>query len=172
MRFLRFVFGVIVILILILFAGFLLPSKVTISKTALISAPLSRVDSELVDFNRWKNWFPPLQGENVTMLKLPAKTGAINSVSLVDGQGKKLDLDLLLSKQDTILVTLTSMSATKVNYQFILTNHNNAQTQITWNVNSDLGWYPWNKIRGIFLDKISGPQYEAALANLKKTAEK
>lgn len=172
MRFLRFAFGVAVILILMLFAAFLLPSKVTISKSALISAPLSRVESELVDFDRWKNWFPPLQGENVTMLSKPAKTGAVKSVSLTDGQGKKLDLDLLEFKQDTILVMLTSMSATKVNYQFILTNHNNAQTQLTWNVNTELGWYPWDKIRGIFLDKISGPQYEAALAHLKKAAEK
>lgn len=172
MRFFRFAFGIAVILILMLLAAFLLPSRVTISKTALIAAPPSRVDSELVDFERWKNWFPPLQGENVTMIKLPARAGAINSVSLTDGQGKTLGLDLLLSKKDTILVALTSKSASRVHYQFIISNHNNAQTQITWNVNSDLGWYPWDKIRGIFLDKISGPQYEAALANLKKASEK
>ena len=172
MRFVRFALGITAILILILLAGFLLPSKVSISKTALVNASPSRVDSQLVDFDHWKNWFPPLQGENVSMVKLPARSGAINSVSLSDGQGKKLELDLLESKKDTILVVLTSMASAKVNYQFILTNHNNAQTQITWNVNTDLGWYPWDKVRGIFLDKISGPQYEAALANLKKTLEK
>lgn len=172
MRFLRFALGVTVILILMLFAGFLLPSKVTISKSALISAAPSRVESQLVNFDQWKNWFPPLQGENVTMLGEPAKTGAIKSVSLTDGQGKKLGLDLLELKHDTVLVVLTSMSATKVNYQFILKNHNNGQTQLTWNVNTDLGWYPWDRIRGIFLDKISGPQYEAALTHLKNAAEK
>ena len=172
MRFVRFALGIIAILILILLAGFLLPSKVSISKTALVNASPSRVDSQLVDFDRWKNWFPPLQGESVSMVKHPARSGAINSVSLIDGQGKKLDLDLLEAKKDTILVVLTSMASAKVNYQFILTNHNNAQTQITWNVNTDLGWYPWDKVRGIFLDKISGPQYEAALANLKKALEK
>jgi hypothetical protein len=32
-------------------------------------------------------------------------------------------------------------------------------------------WYPWEKAKGIFLDKVSGPQYEAALANLKKAVE-
>jgi hypothetical protein len=39
-------------------------------------------------------------------------------------------------------------------------------------VNTYFKWYPWEKIKGIFLDKISGPQYESALVRLKEFAEK
>lgn len=172
MRLLRFGFSVFVILILIILAGFLLPSKVTVSKSTLINASQKRIDSELQDFNNWKNWYPSFQNENVTVINNPAKSNILNSVSLKDDKGKLLDLDLVESKPDTTSIVLKSQSSTKVNYQFILTSHSDGQTQLTWNINTTLGWYPWEKIKGIFLDKISGPQYEAALENLKKACEK
>ncbi len=172
MRFLRFVFSIVVILILIILASLLLPSKVTISKSVLIKASKTKINSELQDFNNWKNWYPAFQNKNVSVINNPSKSNAINSVSLKDKQGRQLVLDLIESKQDTIVVAIESQSSTKVNYQFILTAHSNGQTQLTWNVNTALGWYPWEKIKGIFLDKISGPQYQTALENLKQAAEK
>ena len=96
----------------------------------------------------------------------------INSVSLKDNKGKRLDLDLIESKPDTTVIAVESASSTKVNYQFILSANSNGQTLLIWNVNTFMGWYPWRKIKGIFLDKITGPQYQAALVNLKKSAEK
>ncbi len=172
MHFLRFIFSVLVILILIILAGLLLPSKVTVSKSTLINATQTRIDSEIQDFNNWKNWYPAFQNENVSVINNPAKPNILNSISLKDDKGKQLDLDLVESKPDTTSIILESQSTTKVNYQFILTSHSDGQTQLTWNVNTTLGWYRWEKIKGIFLDKISGPQYEAALANLKKASEK
>ena len=53
-----------------------------------------------------------------------------------------------------------------------MARHKDGQTQLTWNVNTLVPWYSVEKVKGIFLDKISGPQYEAALMNLKKAAEK
>ena len=172
MRFLKFIFSIIIILLIIFLAGFLLPSKVTVSKSTLINATQTRIDSEIQDFNNWKNWYPAFQNENVSVINNPAKPNILNSVSLKDNKGKQMVLDLVESKPDTTVVILESQSATKVNYQFILTPHSNGQTQLTWNVNTFLGWYPWEKIKGIFLDKMNGPQYESALLNLKKAAEK
>jgi hypothetical protein len=34
-----------------------------------------------------------------------------------------------------------------------------------------MGWYPWKKIQGIFLDKFTGDQYVAAMKDLKIAAE-
>jgi hypothetical protein len=82
-----------------------------------------------------------------------------------------IDLNLLASAQNTIDIQLRSSSSTKVNYQFILTPKMNNQTQLTWNININLGWQPWKKIEGILFDKFSGDQYETALDNLRKAAE-
>ncbi|MDP4285129.1 MAG: hypothetical protein Q8891_11945 [Bacteroidota bacterium] len=138
----------------------------------MINATQTQVNREIRDFNNWKNWYPAFQNENVGVIHNPAKPGIINSVSLKYENGKQINLNLIESKTDTLVVAVESLSSTKVNYQFILTDFPNGQTQLIWKVNASLGWYPWSKLKGIFLDKISGPQYEEALKNLKQDAEK
>ncbi len=172
MRPVRFFFSIMVFGAIIFLVSFLLPSKVTLSKSILIRASQMRVNREIQDFSNWKNWYPAFQNEKVSVIKNSTKPGVINSVSITDEKGKRLDLDLIKSKPDTIVIDLVSNSSTKVNYQFILSTNRDGQTQITWNVNASSRWYPWEKIKGIFLDKISGPQYEAALIDLKKASEK
>jgi hypothetical protein len=85
--------------------------------------------------------------------------------------GKSVSLNLVDTSQHLIDIQLQSLSITKVNYQFGLVSKINNQTQLTWNINIDLGWLPWKKIQGIFMDKFSGQQYQMALDNLKKAAE-
>jgi hypothetical protein len=172
MRFLRFIFSIFIILIVMLLASMLLPSNVTVTKSILINAAQNKVDEQIKDFNNWKNWYPAFQNENVSVKNNPAKPGIINSVSLKDSKGKTINFDLMEFKRDTILVDLESGSSTQVSYEFIITSHTDGHTQLTWNVNASLGWYPWNKIKVIFLDKITGPQYEEALKTLKLVAEK
>jgi hypothetical protein len=171
MHFLRFIFSILIILIVIFLASLLLPSKVTVSKSVLINASQAKVDKEIQDFNNWKNWYPAFQNEKMTVINNPAKPGFINSVSVTDTTGKISYFDLMPSGKDTINIMATQ-SSTEINYQFFLTPHMDGQTQVTWNINVLLGWYPWEKAKGIFLDKISGPQYEAALLNLKRAVEK
>jgi len=172
MHFLRFIVSIIIILIIIFSASLLLPSKITISKGILINAPQTAINKEIQDFGNWKNWYPAFQNENVSVVKKSSKEGIINSVSLKDNKEKRLDLDLIESKSDTTVIAVESASSTKVNYQFILSANSNGQMLLIWNVNTFMGGYPWQRIKGIFLDKISGPQYEAALVNLKNAVEK
>ena len=171
MRFVRFFVSILIIFIVIFLLSLLLPSKVTVAKSVLINAPKMRVHQQVDDFNNWKNWYPAFQGENINVTVNPAKPGIIKSVSLIDNNGKKIRFDLIKSKPDTLDINLKNESSTKIDFQFILSTHSDGQTQITWNVNTTMKWYPWEKAKGIFLDKVSGPQYEAALANLKKAVE-
>ena len=85
------------------------------------------VDKEIQDFKNWKNWYPAFQNENVTVINNSAKPGVINSASLKDAEGKKINLDLIESESepDTIIVIVRSQSSTKVDYQFIFTPHSN-----------------------------------------------
>jgi len=171
MRFVGFMLSLVIIFIVLFLSGLLLPSKVTISKSVLINATSTEVKREVLEFDHWKNWYPAFKNENVSIKDNPASVKVIHSVSLKDNKGKELRLDLIKSKADTIEIHLESASSTKVNYQFIITHHGDGQTQLTWNVNTFMPWYPWEKIKGIFLDKVSGPQYEEALIKLKKSVE-
>ena len=166
-----FIFSI-VIIILIALAGLLLPSKITITKSVLINAPAERIRSQINDFNNWKNWYPAFKDSTIIVTNNILKRNTLQSVSLKDDNGKQIDLDLIFSSDDTIEVAVGSPSSTKVFYQFLLIPHLSGKTQLTLNINTFFKWYPWEKIKGIFLDKISGPQYESALNKLKEVIEK
>ncbi|MEO6814876.1 MAG: hypothetical protein ABI172_13175 [Ginsengibacter sp.] len=167
-----FLFSLFIFFIIIALVGLLLPSKVTITKSVLINATSDRIRSQILDFNNWKNWYPPLQNENVSVIANPPKKNALRSVSVKDYKGEQVDFDLIYTSRDTLVVAVKSQSSTKLYYQFLLIPHLSGKMQLTLNVNTVFKWYPWEKIKGVFLDKISGPQYEAALSNLKKLVEK
>jgi hypothetical protein len=171
MRFVRFFVSILIIFIVIFLFSLLLPSKVTVSKSVLINSSKTQVHQQVGDFQNWKNWYPAFQSENINVIINPPKPGIIKSVSLNDAKGKKLQFDLIKSRPDTLDIKLRNQSLTKIEYQFILSSHSDGQTQLTWNVNTTMKWYPWEKAKGIFLDKVSGPQYEAALLNLKRAVE-
>lgn len=172
MSFLRFIVGIISILTIFFVVSLLLPSTLTLSKAILINAPQTLVNKEIQDLAHWKNWYPAFQNEPGNVIKNSAKRSVINSVTFKSDKGKPLVFDLIKSQADTSVIVIESASSTKVSYQFIVSSNGNGQTKLVWNVNTYLGWYPWQKVKGIFLDKISGPQYDAALAKLKNAVEK
>ena len=170
MRFVRFFLSILVIFAIIFLLSLLLPYKVTVAKSVLINAPKTLVHKQVDDFKNWKNWYPAFQAENVDITANSPKPGIIKSVSVKDKE-KELQFDLIRLEPNIIDIKLNNQSSAKVDYHFIFSTHSDGKTQITWNVNTAMKWYPWEKAKGIFLDKVSGPQYEAALANLKKAVE-
>lgn len=170
-RLLGFLFFIITVFLVIFLISLLLPSKVTITKSIEINATPKKVSDQIIKFKNWKNWYPAFTDENITVIKNQSAKNILNSVTLNDKQGRSNTLNLVDSSNHTLDINLQSISSARVNYQFFIIPKNNNQTQVTWNINTDLGWYPWKRIRGIFLDKISGSQYETALENLKKAVE-
>jgi len=147
-----------------------LPSKITVSRWINIDANQSVVAAEIDDFANWKNWYPAFQNQNIN-IELSQKNDT-PSVTLTNENGEKIVMVLSKSSMQNINIRLLGDDRNSKIYRFILLSNNKGQTQITWNVDVELGWYPWKKLGGIFLDKIIGPSCEAALENLKKSAEK
>lgn len=171
MSFFRFIIFLLGVFIVIFLLAFLLPSKVTVSKSVEINASHDAVKKEIVNFDEWKKWYPAFKDETVTVLKNPAGQKVLSSVTLKDKQGKTILLNLTDTSNNKISINVESASSTKVRYVFLLIPKQNNQIQLTWDVNIDLGWYPWKRIEGIFFDKFSGSQYESALGDLKTAAE-
>ena len=93
------------------------------------------------------------------------------TVTLKNKNGTAIVLNLMDTSNNQIDVQVQSASSTKVIYQFLLIPKLNNEHQLTWNINIDMGWYPWKRVEGILFDKFSGSQYEAALEDLRKAAE-
>src|SRR5665213_903973 len=171
MRIVKFIIFLASIFIIIFLISLVLPSKVTVSKSVEINATEEKVKDQIVNFEKWKNWYPAFENKEISVTKSLPQPHILSSVTLKNIKGKAIILNLIDSAKSTILIEVHSTSSTEVNYQFILTPKQNEQTQLTWNVNTTLGWLPWKKMEGILFDKLSGTEYESALDNLRKAAE-
>jgi hypothetical protein len=147
-----------------------LPSKVTVSKSILINATEAEVVKEIETFKNWKNWYPGFQNQNIAVTTSQKNDSSF--VTLTDEKQRKLSMHMIKRAPENIDVFLFDENKNTVTYQFILSPDRTGKTQLTWNVNTTLSWYPWKKIAGIFLDKVTGSQYQEVLQNLKIAVEK
>lgn len=166
-----FVIGVVILVAFLCLITIFLPSKITITRWTVINANEKSVASQINSFKNWKNWYPAFQNNgikiNISQLSLTPFVTLTNNKN-----GKNVSLSILESLPENIKINVLEETGNTKTYEFVLLPNSIGQTQLTWNINIELGSYPWKKFGGIFLDKISGPQYEAVLQNLKKTCEK
>jgi hypothetical protein len=147
-----------------------LPSRITISRSVQINADEQAVKMQVTDFRNWMHWYPSFQNTHATVLIASNGDTSFAELKLADHQ--QLSLALYQPSENTIEVYFPGRDRKSEDYQFVLFKSSSGHTQLTWNARTLLGWYPWKKLGGIFLDKITGSQYEAALQNLKAAAEK
>ena len=165
-----FLIGILILVGFLWLITLFLPSKITVSRWTDIDANQSAVAAQIDDFSNWKNWYPAFQNKNINVEMSQQNDTPI--VTLTNENGKKVSLALSKFSPQNINIRLLENDQNSKTYRFILLPNNKGQTQVTWNVDIELGWYPWKKLGAIFLDKIIGPQCEAALENLKKAVEK
>ena len=143
----------------------LLPSKVSVTKSVGINAPYTEVYKYINNFQKWSEWFLPMEDSSVHI------TYGDAFVTLQDTKGKIITFEKMPSTIDTLNIALKSKSSTHVFYQFLLIPQNAENTQLVFNINTDFNWYPWEKIKGMFLDKMTGPMYQKSLYQLEKKVE-
>lgn len=146
-----------------------LPSKVTVSKSVSVNAGMNLIKEQLENFDNWKNWHPLFKNKNITVSITQNKDTSY--ATLTNEKQQKVSFILEDTINNNINLLLDEDGKINNSYQFILVPNGSSNTQLTWNVNTYLGWYPWKKLGGIFLDKIRGPQYEVVLENLKNAVE-
>ena len=93
-------------------------------------------------------------------------------MQLRDKKGHSIIYKMMQSSNDTIKIDLQTNDKKTTGYQFILLPDGKGHTLLIWNINTVLGWYPWKRIQGLVMDKITGPDYTSALQELKKIVEK
>src|SRR6185312_7692073 len=145
----KFIIFLLAVFIIILLLAFLLPSRVTVAKSVEVNAPRQNIMNQIVNFEEWKNWYPAFKDENISVIKNEASADYITSVTLKNKNGTAIVLNLIDTSNNQIDIRLQSSSSTKVTYQFLLIPKSNNEHQLTWNINIDMGWYPWKRVQGI-----------------------
>jgi len=158
----RFVILLSALLIFVMLLAMLIPSKVSVARTTDIAASDDSIYFKLADLNQWKVWFPIVKSKKATMQIISA-----DSAVLVRDNGTKMFLTILSENPSEVVACLTARGSSNVEMQFKIYPHNAGTTRVDLVANTSFGCLPWQRAKGIFVEKITGPQYEEALENLK-----
>ncbi len=154
------------LLIFLMLLSFLLPRSVSVAKSVTINASRAEIMSEVGEFSNWKNWFPVLK-EGLATLEIHSP----DSATIERTSGKNITVQFLNKSSDSITLRTSIATGAAQLYMFRFDSLSSGAVRTDLIVSTTFKWYPWQRAQTLFLDKLTGPQYEEALKNLQSRCE-
>jgi hypothetical protein len=174
MRFIKaFLFGITGLFIIITLLSLLISSNVKVSRVVIINnTSAGKVYQQVANFENWKNWHPIFTVDSAKLYFHPPAIVGKDSGCYIMHRGKEVIIKSIESDSTSVKFLLQSEGENDIENNIIITPllSQNA-VQVEWRTITKLHWYPWEKFYAIFIDKIAGPGYEAALNGLKNFME-
>lgn len=168
MKAIFFVISLFILFILFSVFSLLLPSKVVISNQVMVRAPVDKVKEEVAHFRNWKNWNGSFGDPEVDVVYLTDDSSKVQ----LDDSKKSLVFDMHPPQKDTILVDVTGAGSTAMQYAFVFIERETIHSNLMLQVQIHLKWYPWEKVKGLFMQKMSDSYFESLVERIKISAEK
>lgn len=160
--------------LLVVGAGFFLPTGFAIERSTLIAAPADRVFNLVVDPREWKRWTvwnrrdPDME---ISYGGPPFGQGARWSwKSESEGNGSMTFTRVVPNERLGYELSFPDFGM-KSEGEILLAPAGNA-TRVTWTNRGDVGTNPLKRYLAVAMDRMVGPDFEAGLANLKQLAER
>lgn len=166
-----FLFALTGLFIVVTLFSLLMPSRVMTVRSVVVHADVKAVFDKVSDLSAWKYWHPVFMQDSASV-HLSNPSSGVHAFAAWRTGNKQNRLLITGMQQGSITATLyrdgkpesdNIISVTSLN------DRNNVQAE--WRVVTRLGWLPWDKFSGIFVDNITGPGYEKALDNLRLLVE-
>lgn len=170
MRLLKgFVLAICGLFTVITLLSLLMPSEVMTSRTITIASSPQNIMMQIQDLKNWKNWHPVFIQKDIFISEPSTNVG---SYAEWITSGKKNHLEITGMDKNEIRFILKRPGENDMMNKLGLTNFKDSSAiQVEWSALTKLKWYPWEKFSGIFIDKMTGPGYQAALNELKSVSE-
>lgn len=160
-----------VLFIIITLFSLFIPSKLMVTRAVVINATAAKVYSQINNLHNWKHWQPVFMHDSASIKFVTGANGVSNECEWGSDDSKNR-LIITGKKENTVFITLKRYGENDVlNTIKVLPLTDSLQVQAEWNVLIKLKWYPWEKLYGIFMEKLTGHGYEEALNSLKKYVE-
>ncbi len=167
MRFIKLaLISIVFIFLMFTLIGLLMPSSVTVGRTATINAPIDSVKFYINNLHHWKYWLPEA---DTNYFDVNNKHPHLSNPKIMYGNYK-----IILVNNDSDK-TVTVWKAKHGNDELCtisLQSNNINSTDVNWSFITHLHWYPWQRLTAMLRDKIVGPSMDSSLAKLKQVAEK
>ncbi len=170
----RLLFGALLLLMALVFIGFLLPAQARVERRVEIRGPATEVFARVATLRRWPDWtawttnrFPDMQ------VNFEGPESGVGAVMVAAGK----------SSGDGRVTLLAAGPVTGIRYRLDF-NHGfqlfdgtirweaagDALT-VTWTVEGDMGWNPLRRWGGLFLGALMGGDMDVGLAKLQRQVE-
>ncbi|WP_165784686.1 SRPBCC family protein [Solitalea longa] len=161
--------GLVSIVLLLYVISFFLPSEYTVTRTAVIKAPVDRVFNEFNDFQHWLKWnafdddFPDIKYTTTEpSTGMGAKQSWVSeqmngSMTIIESApNQHIKLLLMFEGFDDPLIATIQFEAVPEG------------TKVTWTDQGKLGKNPVYKYMGLMMDKMMGKNMEQSFENINK----
>ena len=173
MRFIKaFLVGITGLFIVITLLSLLLPSEIKVSRAVVLNTTTGKAYTQISNLHNWKNWEPLFASDSAVKTFRDAVPGKNASCDIRYGE-KQVHVEI------TTMDSVSVQFAMEENGGYRISNEINIapvqaqnEVQVEWKALTKLHWYPWDKFYGIFIDRLTGPDYDEALNNLKSFLEK
>ncbi len=174
LRFVKaFLFGITGLFITITLLSLLITSNVRVSRATVINnTSIDKLYQQTANLKNWKNWHPMFK-EGVAGINFGTVTTGKNAGCDIVYNNKTTHLVITDTDSSSIKFILQSKGENVIESTISFTPLTAANDiRVEWRALTKLHWYPWEKFYAIFIDKITGPGYDAALNGLKDFIEK
>ena len=170
-----FLFGITGLFIIITLLSLLITSNVRVSRATVINnTSIDKPYQQIIDLKNWKNWHPIFK-TGIAVINFKNSTLGKNAACDIVYNNKTTHLVITDTDSSSVKFILQSTGESDIENAINFTPLTAASTKevrVEWRALTKLHWYPWEKVYAIFIDKISGPGYDAALNGLKEYIEK
>ncbi len=150
----------------------LIPSTIVTAKATTVQADSLKLFDAISDLRKWNNWHPVFMNDT-NAIHFSENTNKVNAYANWETNGKQNKLVITKINYPIVEFSLQRDGENDlINELFVTPVQEAGNMQVQWKAITKLKWYPWEKFSGIFIEKISGSGYEAALESLKKYLEK
>ena len=174
MRWLKWIGGVVLVLLLMVFGGgWLLSPTFSVVRSTTIDASPDRVYGYIVDPKAWARWTVWNQRDPAMQMEYGgAASGAGATWNWTsDSQGSGQMRFTKAEANQLVVYELFFPDFESTSTGELRLASRGAGTEVTWTMDGDMGANPINRWFALFSDQMIGPDFEAGLANLKTLAE-
>ncbi|TAG79177.1 MAG: polyketide cyclase [Burkholderiales bacterium] len=169
---LKFITYLIGLVLVVLLAGFLLPSTYSAQRSVTINAPADKVYPLVANVKAWKGWTVWNQRDPNMQLSYAGPESGVGAKwawkSKTEGNGAMEFTAAEPNKRIAYALQMEGMTPAPGDIKFEPAGN---ATKVTWSMSGDAGMNPMFRWFGYFMDRLVGPDFEAGLTNLKKLAE-
>lgn len=170
----KLVLGLVVLLVVAGVVGLMMPGQWKVERRVVVAAPSSVVFPLINDLERWPEWTSWKDVEDPSMRRSfeAGRTAGVGAaMSWVGDEVGEGSLTIAESVPGRLIRYDLELERDLRSTGAIVLDARRDGVQVTWSTEGELGFNPWVRLMGPWIEQAVGSDFEAGLAGLKRVAE-